>query len=262
MKLNIILILFILSYNSFANDNDLLSEYSLLFYDLSNIKTISYKSYFSIEHNKTMINLNVSQGVLTVTEVPYDFAVFGEGFFKIRLENDAVGWTRAGDLMIDNNGNLIANSRYSLYDNIMLPDSYIPETLKITNDGNIFVSTASRRNQANEVHAGRIILYNIPGELLVRHSDTIFIIKEDEEYEEVVSSSRIIQGALEMSNVPLLSVILRMYYILSVINEENMPNIGLKRELLKIQIERIANNLIDTQYIYLSGILPYLEYNR
>jgi flagellar basal body rod protein FlgG len=254
MKRNVVLfILFVFSYNAFANDNNLLNEYKLLFNDISNIRTVSYKSYFNIEYNSAFENINMSQGSLFMTEVLSDFAITGEGYFKIRLENDVIGWTRAGILTIDSNGDIRTNRGYYLYDNINLPETYIPQSLRITNDGNIYVSIYEERNNIVEVYTGQILIYTIPTELLFRYSETIYIIKQDVEYNEELSNSRIIQGALEMSNVTLLPVILRMYYILSVINENLISNIELKKELLKIQINYMANYFSLENMLYLGN---------
>jgi len=255
-------ILFVFSYNIYANDNDLLNEYRLLYADISNIRTVSYKSYFNNEYNMAFENINVSQGALFMTEVLSDVAIVGEGYFKIRLENDVVGWTRAGFFLFDSNGNIIANQRYFLYDNINLQGVYFPQSLRITNDGNIYINILEGKDNMAEIHAGQLLIYNVPSELLVRFSDIIYVIKDDAEYNEKLSDSRIIQCALEMSNVPLLPVILRMFYILSVINENYISNIEFKKELLRIQIERIANkSLLDDDLDYLFSMLPFLKYD-
>ena len=257
-----IFILFVFSYIVYANDSDLLNEYKLLYSDISNIRTVSYKSYFNNEYNMASEKINLSQGSLFMTKVPSDVAIFGEGYFKIRLENDMVGWTRAGFFTFDSNGNIIVNNRYFLYDNINLQGEYIPQSLRITNDGNIYINIIEEKNNIKEIYAGKLLIYNVPSELLIRFSDLIYVIKNDEKYNEELSNSKIIQGALETSNAPLLPVILRMFYILSVINEKYISNIGYKKELLRIQIERIVNNhLLDENLDYLFSILPYLKYD-
>jgi flagellar basal body rod protein FlgF len=255
----IFFILFVLSYYVYANDNDLLNEYKLLCVDISNIRTVSYKSHFNKEYNKAYEKINVSQGSLLMTEVPSDVAIVGEGYFKIRLEDDTAGWTRAGSFNLDSNGNIIVNQKYYLYDNINLLEMYFPESLRITNDGNIYVSIRGpieEKNNIIEIHAGQLIIYNIPGELLIRYNDVVYIINDNAEYIEKLSDSKIFQGGLEMSNVPLLPVALRMYYILSVINESYISNIELKKELLKVQIERMTGNYLleDLLFSINSGI--------
>ncbi|MDR0320780.1 MAG: hypothetical protein LBI28_04685 [Treponema sp.] len=241
-------VLFAFSCNVYANDNDLLNEYRLLYADISNIMTIGYKSHFNNQYNRAYEIINMAQGSLYVTEMPSDVAITGEGYFKIRLENDAIGWTRAGSFIIDENGNIITNQRYYLYDNINLPELSLPETLKITRDGNIYVSTVEGW-EIVEVYVGQLLIYNVPSELLVRYNNIIYVIKDGAEYNEELSDSRVFQGSLEMSNVILSPVIMRMYYILSVINESYISNIELKKELLKIQIESMAHNSLPEELL-------------
>lgn len=243
MKYKIIFfMLLFISYNAFSNDNDLLNEYILLYNDLINMRTASYKSYFNDIFNRASENINFSQGALFMTKVYSDIAIVGEGYLKIKLDNDEIGWTRAGYLAFDENFNIIVNYRYYLHDNIQLPRNSILQSLRITNDGKLYVDIYEERNNIKEVFAGQILIYNIPNEYLVRYSDSIYILREGFEYIEEFSNSNIIQGALETSNVPLLPVLLRMYYILSIINEEFISNIEFKKDLIKIQIERMANN--------------------
>jgi flagellar basal body rod protein FlgG len=256
MKQNIVLfILLVFSYVVFADDNNLLNEYKLLYNDLSNIDTVSYKSYFNKEYNKASESINITQGALLLTEVPTDFAIAGEGYFKIRLENNIIGWTRFGALLIDSNGDIRTNQGFYLYDNINLQENFFPQSLRITNNGNVYISIYEERNDIIEIYAGQILIYNIQIELLSRYSDTIFVINEDAKYNEELSDSKIVQGALEMSNVHILPVILRMYYILNVIKENYITNIELKKELLKIQIEKSAGNYL------LEEILLSINYN-
>lgn len=242
MKYKIIFFLFFISYNVFPKDNDLLNEYKLLYNDLKNMRTVSYKSYFDNNYNMASENINLSQGALFMTEIYSDVAIVGEGYFKIRLDNDEIGWTRLGYLAFDNDFNIIVNYHYSLCDNINLPENSIPQSLRITKYGNIYVNIYDGRNNITEVLVGQLLIYNVPNELLIRYSDCIYTLREDSKYIEDFSNSYIIQGALEISNVLLLPVLLRMYYILSIINKEFISNIELKKELIKIQIERIANN--------------------
>jgi len=60
--------------------------------------------------------------------------------------------------------------------------------------------------------------------------------------EEITFENTFIQGFLEYSNVDTLSVILRMYYILSLLNEDLVPNIEFKKELIKILIEEMSRD--------------------
>ena len=226
-----------------ANDINLLNEYKLLYIDLSNIKTWGYKSYFNNEYNRAGEHINKAQGSLAATKNPLHFAIHGEGFFKIRLENNEAGYTRSGEFHIDRNGNIVTSQGYFLYDNINLPETSMLESLIITGYGTIYVRIFDGRNNITEVSAGQLSTYNIPGEILKHYKDAIYIVSNDFEYnEKITTDNSILQGALEHSNFPLLPVILRMYYILTVINENYISNIEFKKELLKIQIKKTANN--------------------
>jgi flagellar basal body rod protein FlgF len=258
-KIFILFIISILSYNLFAND--LLDEYKLLFNDLSNIRTVSYKSYFNIEYNKALNHISNSQGALLLTNVTTDFAISGGGFFRIRLENNVMGWTRAGILTFDSNGNILVNQKYLLYDNIHFQEINLLQSIRISNDGKFYISFIEGIDNIIEIYAGQLLIYNVPYELLERYNDTIYTIKECVEYNVKQSDAIIIQGTLEMSNVPLLPVILRMYYILHMIDENYISNIVIKKDLLRIKIEILSRNYSWEDLNFLLAILPYLRYN-
>jgi hypothetical protein len=170
--------------------------------------------------------------------------------FKIRLENDMVGYTRNGRFLINSEGNFVNRHGYFLYDNISLPLLFLYDSIRITSDGNVFVKIVDN-DRIYEINAGQLLTYYIPSEFLVHYKDAIYIIEHNIEYnEEVTSNNQIISGTLEWSNVHLLPAILRMYYILSVINENIISNIELKNELLKVQINHIANYFSIENMLY------------
>jgi flagellar basal body rod protein FlgF len=234
-----------------TNDNNLLHEYTLLHTDLSNIKTWGYKSFFNSESNKASENINVSRGSFVWTGLETDCAIAGEGFFKIRLENGLAGYTRSGDFIIDYDGNIVtSDNKYFLYDNIWLGESFLFDTLKITKDHNVYIDVPDKNGNRTETRVGELLTYNIPGELLSHYKDAVYVIKDNAEYtEEIIFDTTIYQGILEYSNVHIMPTVLRMYYILSVINENLIPNKEFKKELLKIQIEAMAG---DDDYVLYS----------
>ena len=243
------------SCNVHANDINLLDEYRLLYVDLLNIKTFGYKSYFNSVSNRATRNINITQGSLQSTESKTDVAIVGEGFFKIKLENDEIGYTRNGEFRIDIDSNIITKQGYFLYNNIKLPELFLPETLRITRDFRVYVNAMGERDEINEVYVGDLITYNISSELLSHYRDAIYVINNVVHNEEISKDNYLIQGFLEISNYPLLSVILRMYYILSIISENYISNIDFKKELLKVQIENMANqnNLIEEMIVSLNN---------
>jgi flagellar basal body rod protein FlgF len=273
------------TYIIYANDNDLLNDYKLLYIDLSNIKTWGYKSFYNGDLNRSNENINISQGALYITENNFDWAIAGEGFFKIILDNNIAAYTRNGNFMVDSNGTIVTSQEYPLYERICLEESFLAESFKITRDHDIYVNIVDENQTIVEMKAGKLLTYKISNEYLEHYADAIYTIKENTEYTEVLTfDNYIMQGALELSNYELLPVVLRMYYILSVLNENIMPNIEFKRELLKIQIEKMANSnhlfdeaifslnnrinnlditeeYLDNKLYYLETILPFIKWD-
>ena len=208
-KISFIIIILLFSQYIYADKNDLLDEYNLLYTDLLNFSTWGYKSFFDYNSYQANENINISQGSIQITDVPTHFAILGEGFFKIRLENNLIGYTRNGAFTIDLDGNIRTQKEgYFLYENIHLGESFLPE----------------------------------------------------------ISSNTIINGALEMSNYSLLPVILRMFYILSVLDETLIINIEFKKELIKFLINELSKNIttiqeIDNRINFLGYILPFIKYD-
>jgi flagellar basal body rod protein FlgF len=252
-----LLIFFVCLASLLANDNDLLNDYNLLYIDLSNIKTYGYKSFYDSELNRSNENINISQGALQVTENPFDCAIHGEGFFKIRLENDLIGYTRSGNFKVNEDGLIVTAEDYPLFDEICLGEAFLPETLEITRDHNVTIKQI-RQGIEEEIEAGKLLTYKIPVEILEYYKDAIYIIKDGIEYAETITfDNNIMHKMLELSNYGLLPVVLRMYYILSILSEDVIPNINFKKELLKILIERLAdnNNAFDKAIFALNGQL-------
>jgi flagellar basal body rod protein FlgF len=262
------ILLILLSQYIYADRNDLLDEYNLLYTDLLNLRTWGYKSFFDNNSFQAYENINISQGAIQMTDVLTDFVIIGEGFFKIRLEDNLIGYTRNGEFSIDSDGNIrTLREGYFLYENINLGELFLPETLKIyRGDHSVFINIIEN-NEPVEKKVGQLITYRIPNNYLQHYEGAIYLIKEDVEYhEEVVFCNTIINGALELSNYLLLPVILRMYYILSVLDETLILNIEFKKELIKLLIYKLSNNVttieeMDYRINFLGNILPFIKYD-
>jgi flagellar basal body rod protein FlgF len=255
MKQKILCYVFIFfAYTIYAGDNDLLNDYKLLYIDLLNVKTWGYKSFYNRDINRSSENINISQGTIQMTENNFDCAIIGEGFFKIRLENGLIAYTRSGNFIINADGVIVTSQGYPLYESICLGESF--GSFKITQDHGVYVTVVNENQTIVEMKMGELMTYKISREHLEYYEEAIYTIKSNIEYEEEVTfDNSIIQGALELSNCELLPVVLRIYYILSVLDENIIPNIEFKRELVKIQIEKMANNnyLLDRTIFSLSG---------
>lgn len=94
-----------------------------------------------------------SQGNIEITNHPFDIAIQGEGFFQFKMPDGTSAYGRAGNLHIDNDGNLVdPNGR------VLEPALVIPErttNVVIQQDGRVL---ANIDNQIDQVEVGQINL--------------------------------------------------------------------------------------------------------
>ena len=96
--------------------------------------------------------LNMQNGSLENTGRPLDVAIMGEGFFKVQTFDGIGGgeaYTRAGNLMIDSEGNLILGTADSplLEPQINFPAGTDPSTVTIMGDGRISAMVDGQRTR-------------------------------------------------------------------------------------------------------------------
>jgi flagellar basal body rod protein FlgG len=206
-----VLIYFFIVFNAFADDI-LLNEYNILYNDLLNFDTSGYKSSWNMDNNRGEEYFNLSQGALMQTGIDTNFAIIGDGFFKIRLENDKIGYTRYGDFNFtfgDSECEFTLRTRlygYKLHDQIIIPNNTV--NLKLEN--NILYAFLT---DDTKLEIGQINVYEIDVEKLIRYKDSIFITLDNYD-SQIKNDSRIITGFIEMSNVNVMETLMRMNMIL------------------------------------------------
>lgn len=105
---------------------------------------------------------NFSQGNLQLTDGPLDLAIQGEGFFQITLPDGNTAYTRDGSFQVDNQGNVVTASGYTLQPALQVPQG----TTKITVGADGTVSAIINNDSAAPVQLGNIQLatfINPPG---------------------------------------------------------------------------------------------------
>lgn len=228
MKKIILLLLFSQRLFSQEISNDLLpfDEYMILINDLVNSNTNGYKSHMLdydfekkiFERRATRI-YNFSQGALSLTNRGLDFAILGEGFFKVILRDGRIAYTRNGEFMIDDiidktNELITINGRYKLFDTIKIEPGY--SQLLFNSD----YSIVTLYPNGKEINNGKLIIYNLDTSKLISTNGVIFFYDGDEES---IINSRIEQGWIEQSNVEKISTQVRLIIIRKIlgINWEN-----------------------------------------
>ena len=65
-----------------------------------------------------------SQGTLQRTERDLDLAIDGEGFFRVQLPDNTIAFTRAGNLNVDSQGNLVTSDGFLLDPQITVSQNF------------------------------------------------------------------------------------------------------------------------------------------
>lgn len=155
-----------------------------------------------------------SQGTIEVTNNPLDIAIQGEGFFQFRMPDGTFAYGRAGNLHIDNDGNLVDPNGHKIEPGIVIPEG--TTRILIKQDGTV---SASINNSVDMTDIGQITLarfVNPAGlksigqnlfESTPSSGDPILGVANSESF------GSINQYALEGSNVDVMSEMMRMVMI-------------------------------------------------
>ena len=94
-----------------------------------------------------------TQGDVKQTDVPFDVAIQGQGFFEVTLPDGSLGYTRNGHFQINRDGYLVTADGYPLKTPIQIP----PDTKEILIQPNGLVSV-TLPNESNPVEIGQLNL--------------------------------------------------------------------------------------------------------
>jgi flagellar basal-body rod protein FlgG len=184
--------------------------------DLSNLeqaKHISNKNALEIGTGvkAAAVTKDFTQGTMQVTNRDLDIAIKGNGFLTFRLNDGSNAYSRAGNLQIDNEGNLVDINGHLLDPPIKIPDN--TTNITISDDGRVLIRL---NNELNEREVGQFMVaqfVNPSG--LQSIGQNLF--KETEASGEVSleipgksAAGSIEQRALEFSNVDIISEMMRM----------------------------------------------------
>ena len=102
------------------------------------------------------------QGPLTPTNRALDWAVVGDGMFRVLLEDGSPAYSRAGNFLLDSDGAIVTSDGLRLDPPIVLPEGW--SSLEVTSDG---VLTAQRPLTPAEIAASP------PGEVAASVRDVV-----------------------------------------------------------------------------------------
>lgn len=194
--------------------------------NLANVSTIGYKktrmSFESmlrgekqildakgINYNRVSGNyVDFSQGPLNDTGNTFDFAIQGDGFFKIR-DSGVDLLTRKGNFVLDGNGRLLTDTGKPVLDNGGAEINILGATniaVVADNEGRIYTVD----NAGNRTQVAQLAVVDVDDRsLLERESETSYSLPAGVE-EIIPENFTVSQGSLEVSNVLMTDEMTRM----------------------------------------------------
>lgn len=150
------------------------------------------------------IATNFTQGNLIETGNSLDFALKGEGFFKIHT-NQGIMYTRDGSFTLNDNGELITTEGHFV----------LGQYGSIIADGNDFtINENGEIIRDGEVVDRLDIVQVINNEHLRKQGNNLYAIEEGIEPEEILFEGQVLQGYLENSNVDTIKEMVNMISLL------------------------------------------------
>ena len=144
-------------------------------------------------------HVDFTQGPLKQTDNPFHFALVGDGFFKIR-GNEEDHLTRNGTFVLNENGNLVTDTGSPVLDvggnEIAIPEALISRVVA-DEQGRLFTVDA----EGNRAEVAQLAIVDVEDRTaLVRKNNTSFSVPINV-IENVPENYAVNQGALEISNV-------------------------------------------------------------
>ena len=152
--------------------------------------------------------IDFKSGGIEKTGATFDVAVQGQGWFSVQRANGTEGLTRNGNFKVSENGILQTASGLSVMGDggpVTIPPN---TTVEIGADGTISGSTDGQKPVTITV-LGRLKLVNPPEVDIVRGADGLFDLKTGASAP-VDANVRVVQGAIEASNVSLVQSMVNM----------------------------------------------------
>lgn len=141
-----------------------------------------------------------SQGSIQQTGNPLDVALEGNGFFEVNGPQ-GIAYTRQGNFKLDGNGRLVTSEGYPVSPEITIPAN--ATQVAVGNDGTVSVYMPGE-NAPTTVGTLRVVDFPKPY-ALQKTGSALFVPADPQVTPEPMANIKVIQGALEGSNVNAIS---------------------------------------------------------
>ena len=153
---------------------------------------------------------NFSSGNLRATNQQFDVAIEGHGFLQISLPGGETGYTRAGNLHLNSEGQIVTNEGYALEPAITVPEN--ATSVSISKDG--IVSAATPGQPPQQIGTIELATFQNPAGLEARGGNIFVVSNASGEPITGVPGAdglgTIAQGFLEDSNVSVVEEMVNM----------------------------------------------------
>lgn len=152
-----------------------------------------------------------NQGNIINTDNSLDMTIDGKGFFQVLMPNGQIAYTRAGNFTKNQQGQIVTANGYPLEPAINIPEN--TTSISISKDGIISVTTAGT-TAVQQV--GQLQIATFPNNSGLRPSGESLLLSTPSSGDPVVANpatdgaGRIVQGALESSNVNVVEELVQM----------------------------------------------------
>jgi len=155
-----------------------------------------------------------TQGSIEITNRPFDLAIQGEGLFQFTMPDGSFAYGRAGNLHVDNEGNLVDTAGHYLEPRVTVPEEATQVTIQ--SDGTVLVRL---NNEIESSEVGQVTLARFANPAGLESKGQNLFAATESSGEVIIGYAgddgygNISQYSLEKSNVDVISEMMRMVMV-------------------------------------------------
>ncbi|MCX5750685.1 MAG: flagellar basal-body rod protein FlgG [Candidatus Saganbacteria bacterium] len=155
-----------------------------------------------------------TQGTIEVTNRPFDLSIQGDGFFQYQMQDGTVAYGRAGNLHVDNDGNLVDSNGHFIEPRLTIP----PEATQVSirSDGTVLVKI---NNELESSEIGQINIARFSNSNGLKSLGQNLFASTDSSGDPIIGNpgddgyGTITQYSLENSNVDVITEMMQMVMV-------------------------------------------------
>jgi len=144
-----------------------------------------------------------AQGVLQRTDQPFDVAIQGEGFLRVKLPDGRQALTRDGSLRPDGSGKLVTSTGAVVQPPVTFPEGADGSNVSIGPDGTVLSS-------GRQIGRIEVVSVRSPQKLQPAGDNAFVVTPESGNTRPAPAATTLAQGALEASNVDMADAMVSM----------------------------------------------------